>query len=50
MKYLDITMKNINKVLLILSSVALIACTFDEEVDQADPVWKECSQKHQLTN
>ena len=37
MKYIDITIKNINKLLLILGSVALIACTFDEEVDPNRP-------------
>ena len=50
MKYLDITMKNINKVLLILSSVALIACTFDEEVDPNRPSLEGMLSKHQLTN
>ena len=37
MKYLDITYNKMNKVLFILSSLALLACTFDDEVDPNRP-------------
>jgi len=37
MKYLDITYNKRNKVLFILSALALFACTFDDEVDPNRP-------------
>ena len=37
MKYLDITYNKMNKVLFILSALALFACTFDDEVDPNRP-------------
>ena len=37
MKYLDITYRKMNKVLLLLSALAIVSCTFDDEVDPNRP-------------